>query len=185
MNNNSISRYHPMLVVLHWLVAVVVILGLIVGPIMAAMPLEQKVLPLQGHMAANLAIGLLVLVRLVVRFTTRRPPPATTGNRWLDWLRKLTHVLLYVVVLCMVSTGLGMAFLGDLFEVVYRTGVFPEAFRFDSLPPNAGHRFFANVLIVLIALHVAGALYHQFVLKDRLLSRMWFGRRHPADKQRG
>jgi len=30
---------------------------------------------------------------------------------------------------------------------------------------------------VLIAAHVAAALYHQFMRKDGLLSRMWFGAR--------
>lgn len=32
-------------------------------------------------------------------------------------------------------------------------------------------------LMALIALHVAAALYHRFVLKDGLLRRMWFGKR--------
>ena len=35
----------------------------------------------------------------------------------------------------------------------------------------------AKLLMALIALHLAAALYHQFVLKDGLLARMWFGKR--------
>lgn len=173
----AVTRYHPLLVALHWLIAVCVILGLILGPVMAQMPLGQKIQPLQGHMAVNIAIGVLMLVRLLVRFTTCKPPTASTGNRWLDRLRLGVHVLLYVAVLAMVSTGLGMATVGGLFDVVYGSASFPADFDFEALPPRTGHGLFATLLLVLIALHVAGALYHQCVRKDRLLSRMWFGRR--------
>jgi cytochrome b561 len=31
------------------------------------------------------------------------------------------------------------------------------------------------LILGLIALHVGAALYHQFILKDNLLARMWFG----------
>lgn len=179
MANGIVTRYHPLLVVLHWLIAALVILGLVLGPIMAEMPLEQKIQPLRVHMAMNIAVGVLILVRLLVRFTTRKPPPATTGNAWLDRLRLSVHVLLYIAVLSMVSTGLGMAAMGDLLDVVYGGAGFPPDFNFHELAPRAGHGFFAAVLMVLIGLHIAGALYHHFVLKDRLLARMWFGRRTP------
>lgn len=173
------KRYNPFLVTLHWLIALFVILGLVVGPIMAEMPLAEKIPPLQGHMAVNLVIGLLMLIRLIVRFSTKKPAPVATGNTLFDWTRKTVHFLLYVTVFCMISTGLGMAFMGDLFSIVYGgpASTFPEGFNFNQLPPRAGHGFFAAVLMVLVALHVLGALYHQFIRKDKLLSRMWFGKR--------
>jgi len=31
-----------------------------------------------------------------------------------------------------------------------------------------------NIVWVLIAVHIAAALYHQFHLRDRLMHRMWF-----------
>jgi cytochrome b561 len=36
------------------------------------------------------------------------------------------------------------------------------------------HGVIAPMLALLIVLHVGAALYHQFVLKDNLLSRMWY-----------
>jgi cytochrome b561 len=36
------------------------------------------------------------------------------------------------------------------------------------------------MLMVLIALHITAALYHQFFLEDRLLRRMSFGKRVEA-----
>jgi cytochrome b len=40
----------------------------------------------------------------------------------------------------------------------------------------------AKIFVVLIAVHVAAALFHHFVLGDGLLKRMWFGRRSPAQQ---
>jgi cytochrome b561 len=30
--------------------------------------------------------------------------------------------------------------------------------------------------MMLILAHVGGAIYHQFILKDKLMARMWFGK---------
>jgi cytochrome b561 len=35
------------------------------------------------------------------------------------------------------------------------------------------HSLLSWVLLVLIGVHVLGALYHQFILKDNLIERMW------------
>jgi cytochrome b561 len=43
-------------------------------------------------------------------------------------------------------------------------------------PARYGHGYIAIILIVLILLHFAAAMYHQFFRKDGLLSRMWFGK---------
>ncbi len=42
---------------------------------------------------------------------------------------------------------------------------------------GAFHGFSWTVLLFLIILHVAAALYHQFLRKDNLFGRMWFGSR--------
>jgi cytochrome b561 len=47
---------------------------------------------------------------------------------------------------------------------------------FMLYPPRIGHGLGAMVLIALVLAHVAAALYHQFVLRDRLLARMGLGR---------
>jgi cytochrome b561 len=39
-----------------------------------------------------------------------------------------------------------------------------------------GHGLTSSLLLALVALHFGAALYHQFILKDNLLARMWFGK---------
>ncbi len=41
---------------------------------------------------------------------------------------------------------------------------------------RAFHELSWKILLALIILHVAAALYHQFLRRDNLLGRMWFGR---------
>jgi cytochrome b561 len=51
-------------------------------------------------------------------------------------------------------------------------------------PTFRAHAVLAALLTILIAAHIAAALYHQFVLKDGLFRRIWFGERTiaPAGK---
>jgi cytochrome b561 len=42
------------------------------------------------------------------------------------------------------------------------------------------HYIFSRMLMVLVTIHVAGAVYHTLILKDGLLRRMGFGRRAAA-----
>ena len=49
--------------------------------------------------------------------------------------------------------------------------------NFDDLTPRIVHGIIAKLLMLSIVAHVLAALYHQFVRKDGLFSRMWFGDR--------
>jgi cytochrome b561 len=72
-------------------------------------------------------------------------------------------------------TGLGTSALAGLTTIVFQ-GSGPLPADFAEFPPAIGHGFFSYVLSGLVALHVGAALFHQFIRKDNLLSRMWFGK---------
>jgi cytochrome b561 len=66
------------------------------------------------------------------------------------------------------------------------TGAFPEGGPvpgFQGGPGGPGrvfgllmiHELAAYALLVLVALHILAALYHQFVLRDHPIARMWYG----------
>lgn len=174
------TRYHPALVILHWLMALMILVALAAGGLLlASMPPDSpdKVQGLAGHMAFGMAIGVLLLLRLVVRVRSTHPSHASTGNDWLDKLGRWTHWAFYLLVAGMVLTGLATALGAGLFAIVYggAADTLPE--NLGELPQRVAHGIIAVALVGLIALHVAAALYHQFLLKDGLLSRMWFGRR--------
>lgn len=174
-----VSRYHPLLVVLHWFLAVLIAAALALGAlVMVKIPNTDpmKIEALRSHMSGGILILMLMLVRLFIRTRTAHPQMATTGNRGLDRLAWLSHRLFYVVVLGMAGSGLFMALQTDLPSVVFMGhGTVPPDFW--AYPVRAVHYAFSRLLIALIALHLAGALFHTFILKDGLLHRMFFGQR--------
>ncbi len=174
------TRYHPALVALHWLLALLIIVALIVGNfLLDAIPESDpaKVDALRSHMIAGVVILLLMLVRLVTRLRTTHPPEADIGVSVLNRLAKPAHWALYLAVFGMIGSGVAMSVMAGLPAIVFGGSGDPLPASFDDLAPRAAHGFFATVLALLIAAHIAAALYHQFARKDGLLSRMWFGKR--------
>lgn len=176
------TRYHPLLVALHWIMALMILMALAAGGLLLAqLPNDnpEKVSGLAGHMTFGMIIGALLLVRLATRLFTSKPPQAETGNALLDRLGELTHWAFYLLVAGMVLTGLATAVGGGLFPIVFGGQGGPLPDDLNTLPQRVAHGVIATCLLVLIALHVVAAGYHQLVLKDGLLSRMWFGKRRP------
>ncbi|EAR07469.1 cytochrome b [Reinekea blandensis] len=166
-------RYHSALIVLHWLLAVLIIAALGAGLFLEDWPNSDpaKIDTLRIHMIVGLLIGVLMIVRLVVRLRTKKPPHADTGRAWLNALGIAAHWALYLLVILMVITGVGISAGAGLPDIVFAgRGALPDSF--DHLPARAGHGLFASVLMFLILLHLIAAVYHQWVLKDGLLSRM-------------
>ena len=180
MAHMPVKRYHPVLVLLHWLSAALLLLALGMGSqVLAELPNTDpgKVGALKGHMVAGGAILLLTLVRLAVRLATAHPPAASTGMAWADRVAPLMHWALYALVLTMAGSGIAMSVAFDLPAVVFAgQGSLPPDFHVATA--RKVHGAASKLLFLLIALHVAAALYHQFVRRDGLLSRMGFGQRH-------
>jgi cytochrome b561 len=176
---NNVSRYHPLLVLLHWLLAFLIIGALFFGATVLAHTSNAypaKIEMLQKHMGAGVVILVLMLVRLLVRNRTTHPISASAGNPWLDRLAWISHRLLYVAVLGQAGSGIIMALQVRLPQIVCgHHGTLPADFW--AYPIRYAHYGFSRLLIALIALHIVGALYHTFVVRDRLLRRMGFGRR--------
>jgi cytochrome b561 len=174
-----VSRYHPVLVALHWLSAVLIIAALALGAlVMAPMPNSDpmKLEALRSHMGGGILIASLMLVRLLVRRRSAQPPAASAGHPMLDRLAFVSHRLLYVAALGMAASGLFLAFEAGLPAIVLGSG---SALPADLwiFPARTVHFLVSQLLMALIALHLAGALYHMLIRKDGLLGRMWFGRR--------
>ena len=209
----SPKRYHPALVALHWLIAILIFAAFFLAhgnegegerfrpgqgnfpqpsfqqnnpnfqpgnPPQGVFPQQrtQTIFSIIGwHMIVGIIVLVLLIIRLLVRFGTKHPTWQSAGNKIFDWVGNLTHWGLYLLTFAMVITGIILA---------DRRGLLARTFGIGSRPTPGGFRrgfslgmFHEGVwilLILLIALHVGAALYHQFILKDNLLGRMWFGR---------
>lgn len=174
------KRYHPFLVVLHWLLAVMVILGLVMGgTTLSETPNSdpQKLFYLKAHMSMGILILVLMLVRLLTRFMTAKPPHADIGNSLLNKLGTATHYALYLIVILMAGSGFAIANMAGLPDILFGGSGAALPADFSEYPPRLAHGVLSTVLALLIAGHVGAFLYHQFIRKDSLFSRMWFGQR--------
>lgn len=180
----TVVRYHPLLVVLHWLLALLIPGLLALGFFgLATTPNTdpQKIALLRWHMAGGALALALMPVRFLVRMRSLRPARATTGHAPLDRMAPVSHYGFYVLVLLMAVSGFETAFLAGLPAIVFGGSGAPLPASFMDYAPRVVHGVLALVLVALIAVHVSAALYHQLVRKDHLLRRMSFGQRKPPE----
>jgi len=174
------TRYHQLLVALHWLLALMIGVALFAGGVLLAETPNSdpdKIFMLRAHMSIGILILLLMLVRLVVRLRTSKPAHASTGNPMLDKAGVWTHWAFYLFVILMAGSGIGISVLAGLPPIVFGGSGDPLPPDFWAYPPRYAHAILANILMVLIVLHVAAFAWHQWVKKDSLFRRMWFGDR--------
>ena len=177
MSRALASRHQPVLVALHWLLALMIIGLLCLGFfVLANMPNTdpKKLDILVWHMAGGMVVLVLMILRFIIRIWSARPATATTGSPLLDRLASIAHYSFYVIVFLMIASGWTTGWL--ISGVFQRNGEsLPDTFA--VFPTFQAHAVLATLLAILIAAHIAAALYHQFVLKDGLFRRMWFGER--------
>jgi cytochrome b561 len=180
------KRYHPIHVTLHWLV----VLGVFVDMYLGVFVFPERGLsgflfgiPLPTvHMAVGITILVFLLIRLVLRYTVRRPSDAMTGHKIIDILAKVVHYGLYLSVLAVTVVGLVHSLQTQIFQTTF-LGAQPDFNSPKSVPGGFNiplltlHRLTAYLVALLVSLHILAALYHQFIRKDNLLARMWYGSR--------
>jgi cytochrome b561 len=176
----SVTRYHWLLVALHWVLAFFIIVSLYMGTmVLEDMPNSDpaKIDALRGHMIGGVVILALMVVRLLVRMMTAHPPAAPTGMALADAIAPWTHRALYLLVFVMVISGFATSLMAGLPDIVFGGSGQPLPADFFQFWPRIVHGITAGLLMALVALHIAAAIYHQFVKGDGLFRRMWFGRR--------
>lgn len=166
------SRYSAVAILLHWLLAFALAFQLALG---FAMPKDATgFTAYQLHKSVGIAILLLTLVRLAWRLVKRPPRPAERGLAGLA--AKAVHAGFYGVLILGPLTGWVLVSTAPVEVPTVLFGVLP----WPHLPlpreihpaSEQAHELLSWLAIGLFLLHVAGALRHHFILKDRLLERM-------------
>jgi len=168
------ERYPPSLRILHWARAAL-ILGLIsAGWLMTSLadevPAKYGIL-YPWHKSFGVLVFLVVIVQLIIRARTPRlPEPPASLPRHERFLAKAVHRAIYVLLVLVPLMGYSMSSTFTLSDGVFFFGTnLPEL-----LPKNDSwfvifqwlHKTLAYTLLVLVALHVIGALKHRFLDRD-------------------
>ncbi|MFK2917915.1 cytochrome b [Dyella koreensis] len=163
------------LMILHWLTALFLLLG--VTLILIRDQVDGRALRLwllEGHRHFGLLILLLFFVRAALRWRLGRLPSEGHTAWPLRAAAAMTHLALYVLIL--VQPLLGWALSNAEGKPVHFFGITLPALvgadedLADTL--TAWHESVAWLLLGLVTLHVVAALWHHFILKDRVLRMM-------------
>lgn len=163
------TAYGAVAVALHWSIAALI--GVAVASGFAADNLGPAgVTPLRVHAASGITAAVLTLVRIGWWRLADVRPAALEGPATL--LARAVHLLLQLVPLGLAASGIGMLALSDAGSVLLAGGALPD---FGTLAPRGLHGAAAWLMIALVALHMAAALYHQVRLRDAIFRRMGLG----------
>lgn len=185
MDTKRSARYHPVSVLLHWVLGLALVGLFAMGLYMTELPFSPQRLKLYNwHKWAGVTLLALSILRLVWRLTHRPPalPAAIEAGmpRWQRLAHHATHHGLYLFFFAVPLLGWAYSSAAGFPIVLF--GVLPLP---DFVPVNPElaelikplHKLSALAMMALVLLHVAGALKHQFIDRDGLLSRMGWGRR--------
>jgi cytochrome b561 len=170
------TSYNNTAKALHWLIVVLLVAQFAVAWTMPDVHRDTKPI---GLIAWHLSIGALILLLMAVRLGWRAvsvvPPAPADLPLLLRLLSRVTHCLLYAILI--VLPVLGWINANARGWTVWFLGVIPLPALVSAGSSWGGemgdvHMIVAWVLLGVAGLHVLGALYHQFVLRDGLLSRI-------------
>lgn len=169
----SAVRYDTKTIRYHWISAVLVAGLWIIGQTIDDFPRgTPRTAARSAHIVFGVLLALVVIARLAWRARSgTRLPAASSGLA--EALTRVVAGILYVLLLSTVALGVLNAWIrGDM---ILGLGRIPSI-----APGNTGlkdsienlHALSANAIVIVAGLHAGAALFHQFVLRDRLLLRM-------------
>ena len=171
------DRYGAVAITIHWLAAALIVALLVTGfRVSGAADPAAKAAFLRFHALMGIAILALTLGRIAWWwFADRKPLPVAGQPALPHRAASAVHLIFYIVIIGLAASGIGMMVLSGAGPIVFggASGSLPD---FWTVPPRIPHGIGVRVLIALLILHVAGALYHHFIRGDRLLARMGVGR---------
>lgn len=127
------------------------------------------------HKAFGMSVLLWMVARVINRFISKTPPSIPMPV-WQNILSKLSHFLLYLLLIAMPIAGLLMSIYGGRPVDIFGWFEIPVFLT----PDRSAARFFNDLhtdiiwpmIIAFTFIHIAAALYHQFVKKDNIFSRI-------------
>ena len=170
------TRYNRPAIAFHWLLALLIAGSFAFGLYMVDLPFSPaRIKQYSWHKWAGITILTLSALRLLWRLGHRPPALDVRTPAWQVKASQATHGVLYLLFFTAPLAGWAYSSAAG-FPVVY-FGVLQLP---DLVPRSAGlatalkltHRVLTYGLAALIMLHVAAALKHQWIDRDRLLARM-------------
>jgi cytochrome b561 len=126
------------------------------------------------HKLIGLTILVLALARLGYRLAHGAPADEPTLEPWEKVLSHITHWGIYALLIVVPLLGwLGISYYGPFEPFGIKLPALAAQDDAKATQVFFFHMLAAYALILLLGMHVAGALFHYVIRKDGVLRRMW------------
>jgi cytochrome b561 len=173
---SSTSHWSAIAKLLHWIVAALIAVQLVLGWMAASWRLSPTKLELfVWHKSTGMLVLLLVVLRLAWRLTHATPALPAGMPRWERRAAAASHFFLYAAMLALplsgwvINSAAGVPF--SIYWLVPLPAIAPVDREVASTAALV-HFVLGILLIVLVATHVGAALRHHFIKRDDVLVRM-------------
>ena len=169
------TNYDGVAIALHWATALLVIVQFAMAQSWDWFAKPTR----QGMESIHVSLGVLLTAVILARIVWRWLPGHQIGAIEAGWVKlasKAVHYALYVLLIA--QAGLGFAFRWSQGHAVNFFGLFaiPSPFGELARPERRQlhelHEWGGWAIVIIALLHALAALYHHYVLKDRVLKRM-------------
>lgn len=173
---SAYRAYTRSAIILHWLVALGMMATFAVGFYMAGLPLSPNKLQVYSwHKWAGMSLLALVMVRLAWRISHPVPEFPTSMDAMAQRAAHAGHWLLYFLMLAIPMSGWLMSSAQGFSVVWFGVLPLPDLVSKDAelgATLKQAHVILNYTLAGTVVGHVGAALYHHFVKKDSIMSRM-------------
>jgi cytochrome b561 len=184
------QRYSGPAIVLHWIIAVLIVANILIVWTVDSLPKGAERPMIDLHKSFGLTVLGLAVLRIIWRFV-RTPPPLPAGYApWEKRASHYTHWILYGLIFLMPLSGwahdsawkdaashpLNLYWVIPFFRIGFIQGMDPATKETLHSAFDQIHTSLAYVLYAMVAVHLVGALKHQFIDKEPELQRMGIGR---------
>ena len=186
---NSKAQYGAGPQLLHWLTALFVICGWLLGTFHDDLPKGAiRTAALVTHMTLGEGVVLLLIARLIWRMANPPPPPEPTRFGFLQQaVAAATHYALYALLVAVPFFGVLVQLKRGNALPVFGLWNVGSPWPVDKALARTllgVHEFLADALLLLAGAHAAAALMHHYVFEDRTLTRMLPAIVKPARRRR-
>ena len=168
------SSYDNVAIALHWTTAALVVANFVLAEVWDYFAKPTAHFLQATHMSFGILLGAVVVTRLIWRqMPGHQLSSLETG--WVQLASKAGHYALYLLLV--VEVGLGffvqwvrgkpLSFFGLVIPSPLAAMPRPVRHQITEV-----HNWVAWAIVIIAALHAGAALYHHYVLKDRVLRRM-------------
>lgn len=166
------TQYSKRIVIVHWLTLALLIAVWFLGDVVHDARKEEGA-TLLGYAVHGLLGGAVLLFTLArIYFRNQDGVQPALGDSLLDKVAKGIHFALYAALILVPISGTMQVLTSDVYAALtaWDASLLPK--KYTGVTAHEVHENLVNVLIMLAAVHVLGALKHQFIDKDSIMTRM-------------